>query len=77
MNHFNRFAQCFYYLQFGADGIRPVFDDILIAKLRPGHENDLRMHCVKGVGCDHAKFSPVGKMICCFYQLFEISRRCY
>jgi len=45
--------------QFGADGIRPVFDDILIAKLRPGHEIDLRMHCVKGVGCDHAKFSPV------------------
>jgi len=45
--------------QFGVDGIRPVFDDILIAKLRPGHEIDLRMHCVKGVGCDHAKFSPV------------------
>lgn len=45
--------------QFGASGIRPVFDDILIAKLRPGHEIDLRMHCVKGVGSDHAKFSPV------------------
>jgi len=44
---------------FGSGGIRCVMDDILIAKLRPGQEIDLQMHCVKGVGCDHAKFSPV------------------
>lgn len=39
--------------------IRPVHDDILIAQLRPGQEIDLMMHCVKGIGKDHAKFSPV------------------
>jgi len=43
--------------------LRPVAGDILIAKLRPGQEIDLKVHCVKGVGKDHAKFSPVGKLI--------------
>lgn len=44
---------------YGKDDLRPFFEDILIAKLRPGHELDLKMHCVKGIGKDHAKFSPV------------------
>ncbi|CAK8673916.1 unnamed protein product [Clavelina lepadiformis] len=39
--------------------VKPVHDDILIAKLRPGHQIDLKMHAVKGIGKDHAKFSPV------------------
>ncbi|KAI9141253.1 DNA-directed RNA polymerase [Paraphysoderma sedebokerense] len=39
--------------------IRPVHDDILIAKLRPGQEIEAEMHCHKGIGKDHAKFSPV------------------
>ncbi len=43
--------------------LRPVHigeeQEILIAKLRPGQEIDLKVHCVKGLGKDHAKFSPV------------------
>ncbi|XP_056148010.1 DNA-directed RNA polymerases I and III subunit RPAC1 isoform X2 [Lampris incognitus] len=39
--------------------IGPVHGDILVAQLRPGQELDIVMHCVKGIGKDHAKFSPV------------------
>ena len=44
---------------FSDNPIKPVDDDILIAKLAFGQELDLQMHCVKGVGRDHSKFSPV------------------
>lgn len=43
----------------GDDAIQPVNPDILIAKLRPGQTIDMEMHCIKGIGADHAKFSPV------------------
>ena len=43
----------------GEERIRPTNPDILIAKLRPGQKLHLRCHCVKGIGADHAKFSPV------------------
>ncbi|KAK5677826.1 DNA-directed RNA polymerase core subunit rpc40 [Elasticomyces elasticus] len=43
----------------GEDAIKPVNPDILIAKLRPGQRINLRCHCIKGLGMDHAKFSPV------------------
>ncbi|KAM3717563.1 DNA-directed RNA polymerases I and III subunit [Dirofilaria immitis] len=36
-----------------------VHDDILVAHLRPGQEIEARCHCLKGLGRDHAKFSPV------------------
>lgn len=40
------------------DGIAPVSPDIIIAKLREGQHIQLEAHCRKGVGKDHAKFSP-------------------
>ena len=39
--------------------VRPVHDDILLAKLRPGQSLCLEAHGRKGIGKDHAKFSPV------------------
>jgi len=43
----------------GEDIIAPVNPDILIAKLRPRQTISLAMHMHKGIGGDHAKFSPV------------------
>ncbi|VDP17589.1 unnamed protein product [Soboliphyme baturini] len=41
------------------DRPRAVSADILLAQLRPHQEIECRCHCVKGIGRDHAKFSPV------------------
>lgn len=43
----------------GDDAIQPVNPDILVAKLRPGQKIEMELHCIKGIGADHAKFSPV------------------
>lgn len=48
---------------YSAEDVGPVENDILISKMRPGHEIDLKLLAVKGVGKDHAKFSPVGMFI--------------
>ncbi|CAF0954138.1 unnamed protein product [Adineta steineri] len=45
--------------KFKMDDVGPVFNDILVVKLRPGQEIDLKLVCHKGIGRDHAKFSPV------------------
>lgn len=43
----------------GKDALRPVHRKILVAKLSGKQEIDLRLHAIKGIGRDHAKFSPV------------------
>ncbi|KAI4122183.1 MAG: hypothetical protein LQ338_005966 [Usnochroma carphineum] len=42
-----------------SNAIRSVHPEILLAKMRPGQCIDMEMHCIKGIGADHAKFSPV------------------
>jgi DNA-directed RNA polymerases I and III subunit RPAC1 len=44
---------------FKDDPIRPVNPDILITKMRPGQIIDMDFHCIRGLGMDHAKWSPV------------------
>jgi len=41
------------------NGIRPVHEDILLLKLRPGQQVELEAHARKSNGRDHAKYSPV------------------
>ncbi len=53
------------------EGIRPVHDDILLAKLRPGQEIELEAHGRVGIGRDHAKFSPVATV--CYRLHTEVS----
>ena len=35
------------------------YDDIVVAKLRPGQSIQVEMHAEKGIGAQHAKWSPV------------------
>lgn len=43
----------------GAEELCVLENDILIAKMRPGHEIHAFMHACKGISRDHAKYSPV------------------
>ncbi|RHZ86907.1 hypothetical protein Glove_42g50 [Diversispora epigaea] len=45
--------------RFTDNPIKPVHDDILIAQMRPGQRMELEAHCEKGIGKEHAKWSPV------------------
>jgi DNA-directed RNA polymerase I and III subunit RPAC1 len=45
--------------RFGDDPVRAASPDIVLTKLRPGQGITVTMHAVKGLGKDHAKFSPV------------------
>jgi DNA-directed RNA polymerase I and III subunit RPAC1 len=51
--------------------IRPASNNILLAILAPGQEIVIEAHCFKGVGKEHAKWSPVST---CWYRcLYEVS----
>eukprot|EP00736_Rhodelphis_marinus_P001137 Rmarinus@m.3736 len=41
------------------EGIGPVHDDIVLTKLRPGQSVKVELHAYKGIGKQHAKWSPV------------------
>lgn len=45
---------------FASNPPAPANPDIVLAKLRPGQQVHIELHAVKGVGKDHAKFTPVG-----------------
>ncbi|XP_055376014.1 DNA-directed RNA polymerases I and III subunit RPAC1 [Condylostylus longicornis] len=51
---------------YNENSVGPIHDDILISQMRPGHEFDLKLLAVKGIGKDHAKFSPVATV---YYRL--------
>ena len=38
----------------------PTIPETVLVKMRPGQGIEMEMHAVKGLGKDHAKFSPVG-----------------
>lgn len=59
------------------NGIRPVHDDILLAKLRPGQEIELEAHGRRGDGKDHAKFSPVATACYRLYTEVELLEPVY
>lgn len=46
--------------------VKPVLDDIVLAKLRPGQKIHLECYAEKGIGKNHAKWSPVSTA---FYRL--------
>lgn len=58
--------------RFNLEGIpkpRPLLNDILIAKLRPGQEIEMELICEKGIGKTHAKWSPV---CTAYYRLMPV-----
>jgi DNA-directed RNA polymerases I and III subunit RPAC1 len=58
---------------FAASPPAPTIPETVLVKLRPGQAIEMEMHAVKGVGKDHAKFSPVGTYPRSFSSSFPCS----
>jgi DNA-directed RNA polymerase I and III subunit RPAC1 len=52
---------------FASNPPRPTNENIVLAKLRPGQEISMDLHAIKGVGKEHAKWSPVGQCLLHLY----------
>ena len=53
-------------IKFQSSPIKPVYDEIIVAKLRENQEIEAVLVCEKGIGKTHAKWSPVSTA---FYRL--------
>jgi DNA-directed RNA polymerase I and III subunit RPAC1 len=53
---------------FAAHSPAPTIPEAVLVKLRPGQAIEMELHAVKGVGKDHAKFSPVGTCSDTFFR---------
>jgi len=52
----------------------PTNPNIVLTKLRPGQRVNMELHAVKGVGKDHAKFSPVATASYCLLPHIKIKK---
>ncbi|KAI0248389.1 DNA-directed RNA polymerase [Lactifluus subvellereus] len=60
---------------FSARPPAPTIPETVLVKLRPGQAIEMETHAVKGVGKDHAKFSPVGTYFSSFTPLILPEKR--
>lgn len=54
-----------------SEGFRPLFDNILIAKLAEKQEIEMEIYCTKNIGKQHTKWSPVSTV---YYRLLPVVR---
>ncbi|PSR74020.1 hypothetical protein PHLCEN_2v10204 [Hermanssonia centrifuga] len=58
---------------FSSNPPAPTNKDIVLAKLRPGQEIDMELHAIKGLGKEHAKWSPVATASYRLYPLIILN----
>lgn len=58
-----------------ADSVSVLYSDVLLLKLAKNQEVELEMHCVKGTGREHIKWSPVGTVFYRFHPKIVILQK--